>query len=127
MKIIQSLLSLIVGYLIFAVAMLLLWMAFGYKPKDIPPDGFLVFSIFCECFFALVGGYVAAIVANRKELVHTGILTGVIAVMGVLSLIWPQNELPWWANLATAFPIAPCFLLGGMMLTRKKGRSARNS
>jgi len=102
------------------VAMLLLWIAFGYKPKDVPPDGFLVFSIFCECLFALGGGYVAALVANRKELVHTGILTGILAVMGVLSVLWPQNDLPWWANLATSFPIAPFFLLGGLI--RKKNR-----
>jgi peptidoglycan/LPS O-acetylase OafA/YrhL len=122
MKIIRSLLSFIVGYLIYVVALLLFWMAFGYKPKDIPPDGFLVFSIFCECLFALLGGYIAAIVANRKELLHTGILAGVLAVMGVLSLIWPHNELPWWANLATTFPIAPCFLLGGYLLFRKKLR-----
>lgn len=120
MKIIGSILSLIVGYLIFGVGMLLLWMVFGYKPKDVPPDGFLVFSIFGECLIALGAGYVAALVANRKELVHTGILTGVLVVMGVLFVLWPQNELPWWANLATVFPIAPFILLGGLI--RKKSR-----
>jgi hypothetical protein len=120
MKIIRSLLSLIAGYMIFAVAMLLLWMAFGYKPKDIPPDGFLVFSILCECLFALGGGYVAALVAGRKELVHTGILTGIFAILGELSVLCPHNELPLWANMATIVPIAPCFLLGGWI--RKKRR-----
>jgi peptidoglycan/LPS O-acetylase OafA/YrhL len=100
--------------------MLLLWMVFGYKPKDIPPDGFLVFSIFCECLFALGGGYIAAKIANRKELVHTGLLTGVFVAIGALSLVWPNNTLPWWANLATIFPIAPCFILGGLMWTKKK-------
>jgi hypothetical protein len=125
MKIIRSLLSLIVGYLIFVVAMVLLWMVFGYRPKDVPPDGFLVFSIFCECLFALGGGYTAALVSGRKELVHTGVLTGVIAVMGLLSLFWAHNELPWWANLATAFPIAPCFFLGGLIFIRKKSRENR--
>ena len=122
MKIIRSLLSLIAGYLIFAVAMLLLWMAFGYKPRDVPPDGFLVLSIFCECLFALAGGYAAAVIANRNELLHTGILAGIMAVMGILSLVWPQNDLPWWANLASAFPIAPFFLLGGFILKRNKNR-----
>lgn len=122
MKVIRSLLSLILGYLVFAVAMVLLWMIFVYKPKDVPPDGFLVFSIFCECLFAFGGGYVTALVAARKELVHTGILACIVAIMGVLSLICPQNELPWWANLATTFPIAPCFLLGGLILSRKKSR-----
>jgi len=66
------------------------------------------------------GGYVAALVANRKELVHTGILTGILAVMGALSVLCPQNELPLWVNLATVFPIAPCFLLGGLI--RKKSK-----
>ena len=122
MKILRSLLSLIAGYLIFAVAMLLLWMVFGYKPKDVPPDGFLVFSIFCECLFAFGGGYVAALVADRHELVHTGILTGILVIMGELSVLCPQNELPLWANIATIFPIAPCFLLGGWI--RKKKKSA---
>lgn len=100
-------------------------MIFGYIPKDVPSDGFLVFSIFCECLFALGGGYMAALVANRKELLHSGILTGVVAVMGLLSLFWPQNELSWWANPATTFPIAPCFLLGGLILIRKKSREDR--
>jgi hypothetical protein len=118
-------LSLIAGYLIFAVAMLLLWMAFGYKPRDVPPDGFLVLSIFCECLFALAGGYAAAVIANRNELLHTGILAAIMAVMGILSLVWPQNDLPWWANLASAFPIAPFFLLGGLILARKKDRTRR--
>lgn len=120
MKVIRSILSFIVGYLIFAVSMVLLWMIFGYKPKDVPPDGFLVFSVFFECLFAFGGGYVSALVAARKQLVHTGILAGIVAILGVLSLVCPQNELPWWANLATAFPIAPCFLLGGLMTIRQK-------
>jgi hypothetical protein len=104
------------------VAMLLLWMAFGYKPKDVPPDGFLVLSIFGECLFAMGGGYVAALIADRKELIHTGILAGIFAVLGMLSILCPQNDLPWWANFATVFPIAPCFLLGGLIrkITKKK-------
>ena len=120
MKILRSLLSLIAGYLIFSVAMLLLWIIFGYKPKDVPPNGFLVFSIFGECLFAIGGGYVAAIIANRKVLVHTGILTGVFVVMGALSFMCPLNELPWWVNLASVFLIAPCFLLGGLI---RKGQA----
>jgi peptidoglycan/LPS O-acetylase OafA/YrhL len=120
MKIIPSLLSLLAGYLIFALAMVFLWMAFGYKPKDIPPDGFLVFSIFCECLFAIGAGYAAAKITNRKELVHTGILTGVFALFGIIALVWPHNALPWWTNLATIIPIAPCFMLGGLMAIRNK-------
>jgi peptidoglycan/LPS O-acetylase OafA/YrhL len=126
MKIIRSLLSLIAGYLIFALAMVLLWMAFGYKPKDIPPEGFLVFSICCECLIAVGAGYAAAKIVNWKEMAHTGILTGVFAFLGVLALIWPHNALPWWANLATIFPIAPCFLLGGLMWITKKNERKGN-
>lgn len=102
------------------VAMLLFWMAFGFMPKDIPPDGFLVFSILAECLFAIGGGYVAALIAGRKELFHTGLLAGIFAAFGVLLFLGPHNGLPWWANLATTFPIAPCFLLGGLLRMKTK-------
>jgi len=107
--------SIISGYLIFGVAVLMLWIAFGYRPHSVPPTGFLVFSVFCECLFALGCGYVAALIARRRELLHTGILTAIFVVMGVLSILIPMNELPLWVNLTTIFPTAPFILLGGLI------------
>lgn len=112
---VRSVISIISGYLIFGVAVILLWIAFGYKPHSVPPTGFLVFSVFCECLFALGSGYVVALIARRKELLHTGILMVIFVVMGVLSVLIPMNHLPLWVNLTTIFPTSAFILLGGLI------------
>jgi len=110
---VRSIISIISGYLIFGLAVLLLWIAFGYRPHSVPPTGFLVFSVFCECLFALGSGYVVALIARRRELLHTGILTAIFVVLGLLTVVTTMNKLPLWVNLTTIFPTAPCILLGG--------------
>jgi hypothetical protein len=35
----------------------------------------------------IAGGYAAAVIANRNKLIHTGILAGIVAAIGILSLI----------------------------------------
>lgn len=110
---VRSIISIISGYLFFGVAVLLLWITFGYKPHSVPPTGFLVFSVFCECLFALGSGYVVALIARRRELLHAGILTVIFAVLGLLSVLMAVNHLPLWVNLTTIFPTSPCILLGG--------------
>lgn len=112
---VRSIISILSGYLIFGVAVLLLWITFGYKPHSVPPTGFLVFSVFCECLFALGSGYVVALIARRKELLHTGILTAIFVVLGLLSVVMTMNKLPLWVNLTTIFPTSPCILLGGLI------------
>jgi hypothetical protein len=112
---VRSIISIISGYLIFGVAVLLLWLAFGYRPHSIPPTGFLVFSVFAECLFALGSGYVVALIARHRELLHTGILTAIFVVVGLLTVLVPMNHLPLWVNLTTIFPTAPCILLGGFI------------
>jgi len=113
--VVRSIISIISGYLIFGMAVLLLWTAFGYRPHSIPPTGFLVFSVFCECLFALGSGYVVALIARRKELLHAGILTAIFVVIGLLSVLMPMNRLPLWVNLTTIFPTSPFILLGGFI------------
>jgi len=114
-KMVRSIISILSGYLIFGVAVLLLWTAFGYKPHSVPLTRFLVFSVFCECLFALGSGYVVALIARRKELLHSGILAAVFVVMGLLSVLMPMNKLPLWLNLTTIFPISAFILLGGLI------------
>lgn len=115
---IRSIISIISGYLVFTMTMLLLWAVFGYKPNSVPPTEFLIFSVCCECLFALGSGYVVALIARRKELVHTGILVAVLVVLTLMTILVFKNKLPLWANLSTIFPISPYVLLGGLI--RKK-------
>ena len=50
-KIIRSVLSIISGYIVFFIAVMILWAAFGYYPMDeFPTTNFLIISIICEAF-----------------------------------------------------------------------------
>jgi hypothetical protein len=116
---IRSILAVISGYLAFYLAMLILWLAFGYGPEHkIPTTNFLILSIFCEALFALGSGYLIALIARRRELLHAGILSAIFVISGILYLVLRLNHYPVWVPLAVIFLNAPCVLLGGHL--RKK-------
>ena len=121
---IKSILSIISGYVAFSIAVLILWLAFGYGPKDIPPTNFLLFSIFCEAFFAVGAGYLVGLMARRRELLHAGILAGIFAIIGLASLIFKTHQYPYWVALSIIVINAPCTLLGGYIRqsTRKNSQ-----
>jgi hypothetical protein len=125
---IRSIVSIISGYVTFSIAVLILWLAFGYGPKDIPPDSFLIFSIFCEAFFAVGSGYLVALIAQRRELLHAGILAAIFAIIGLGSLIFKAHQYPYWVALSIILINAPCTLLGGYIRQNiKKKRIITNS
>ena len=110
---IRSILAVISGYLAFYVAMLVLWLAFGYGPEqDIPSTGFLVISVFCEALFALGAGYLIASIARRREIIHAAFLSVLFVVSGILYLLLRLNHYPFWVPLAMILINAPCVLLG---------------
>ena len=110
---IRSIISIISGYVTFSIAVLILWLTFGYGPKDIPPDNFLIFSIFCEAFFSVGAGYLVGLIAQRRELLHAGILAAIFAIVGLGSLIFKTHQYPYWVALSIILVNAPCALLGG--------------
>lgn len=120
---VRSILSIITGYVVFLISVVILWLAFGYGPKDIPPTNFLVFSIFCEAFFSAGCGYLTAAIARRRALLHAGILAAVFVIVGLGSLIFQTHHYPFWITLSIVFVNAPCALLGGYIRhqRRKKG------
>lgn len=120
---IRSILAVISGYLAFYVAMLLLWLAFGYGPEqDIPSTGFLVVSVFCEAFFAVGAGYLIALIARRRALVHAAFLSALFVVSGVLYLLLRLNHYPFWIPLAMILINAPCVLLGAYLHIQRTRR-----
>jgi hypothetical protein len=120
---VRSILSIITGYVVFLISVMILWLAFGYGPKDIPPTNFLVFSVFCEALFSAGCGYLTAAIAQRRALLHAGILAAVFVIVGLGSLVFQTHRYPFWIPLSTVFINAPCALLGGYLRykRRKKG------
>ena len=117
---IRSILAVISGYLAFYLALLILWLVFGYGPKQkTPTTEFLILSLFCEALFALGSGVLIALIARRRELLHAGILSAVFVISGVLYLLLRLNHYPVWVPLGVIFVNAPCVLLGAY-LRRKR-------
>jgi hypothetical protein len=121
---IRSILAVIAGYLAFYLAMLILWLAFGYGPKQEPPTTeFLILSVFCEALFALGSGYLIALIVRRRELLHAGILSAVFVISGILYLLLRLNHYPVWVPIAVIFVNAPCVFLGGLLRIKQAHRT----
>jgi integral membrane sensor domain MASE1 len=117
----RSILSIVAGFICWYIAVVIMWVAFGYGPGDMPSDGFLLFSILPEAIFAVGCGYLTALIARKKEVLHSIILGGVFVVYGIISLVLNNSEgyqYPIWVPLSTIFILAPCIVLGGWL--RKK-------
>ena len=120
---IRSILAVISGYLSFYLAMLVLWLAFGYQPKDtIPSSGFLAASVCCEALFALGSGFLIALIARRRELLHAAFLSAVFIIFGALYILLGLNHYPIWIPLAMIFLHAPAVLLGAHLRIQRVRR-----
>lgn len=116
---IRSILSIVTGYAVWTGATWLLWIAFGHGIKEVPPTGFLIFSVVCETIFGLATGYLAGLIAGRKPWLHGTVLAGLFVVGGVVSLI---NGSYWgilWIPLTTIFLIAPAISWGGWLRQKR--------
>lgn len=122
---IRSVLSVIAGYIFFYIAVLILWLAFGYGPdQDFQSSSFLIISIFFEALFAVGCGYLVALIADRMELLHAAILAALFVISGIAYLLLRLNHYPIWVPLSTIFVNAPCIILGGFI--RRKQVRIRN-
>lgn len=121
----RSIISVIAGFIAWYIAVFVLWIAFGYGPREIPPTDFLVFSICMEAIFSVGGGYLTALIAGRKEMLHSIILAAVFCLLGVISLILYDAEKMGsiWLPLSTIVINAPCAVLGGWMRKKSKNRT----
>jgi hypothetical protein len=110
---IRSVIAIIVGYFVFAVAAALLFFLSGRDPHDVVPAWFLVTSILYGCAFAALGGYLAALIAERKVFLHAAILTIVIGTGALVSLLSRPGKGAIWSQLAALLLMAPSAIAGG--------------
>jgi len=115
-----TILSVVVGYLIFALTAFALFQISGQPPHQRAPVSFMVGSTIYGCVFAFLGGYVAAFLAKRRPLTHGVAVALVLALGAALSLIATIGKGAIWSQVAAIALMAPCAALGGW-------RRAKNS
>jgi amino acid transporter len=64
----RSIVSVIIGYLIFALTAFGLFQISGQPPHQAAPLWFMLGTVIYGCVFALIGGYVAAWLCKRRPI-----------------------------------------------------------
>ncbi|MGG6268559.1 hypothetical protein ACQ4M3_29375 [Leptolyngbya sp. AN03gr2] len=73
--------------------------------------GFLILSLIVGLGFTFLGSFVAARIANRLALTHSGIVGAIAFVLGSL---YVPKEYPFWFIAASLVLTIPSALLGGI-------------
>jgi hypothetical protein len=125
---IRSIVSVIAGFVFFVLAVWALDAILGFE-QGARPEGLVLVLIICfEAVVTFVSGYLTAMIAKRKEMLHALIIFGVFGLMGVVGFIVhaldPAKTMDW-LGLVYIFIIAPCALLGGLVRKRQSDKGAK--
>jgi ABC-type multidrug transport system permease subunit len=82
----------------------------------------LLFSMTYSLLFSVLGGYVTALVAKRKELQHALALGVLQFVMGIAATIKFFDTAPLWYHVVFLTLLIPAILVGGQLRMMQKRR-----
>ncbi len=119
--ILRGVFAVLVGYLVFQVAIVLLFFYFVRGPQP-PGTAFLLFSLVYGFVFAFEGGYIAGLIGKSAPLRHAWMLAVVTLAMWLGSTISAWGKQPAWFQFANLIYL-PGILLGGL-LRERRARSA---
>jgi len=122
MKILRSIGSVLVGYLIFAVSAFAFFRISGQSPHQDAPPVVMFGSILVGVVSALLGGYVAAWLAGRRPLAHGVAVALVLALGATVSLVSTLGHGAIWSQLTALLLMAPSAALGGWVRARRENR-----
>jgi hypothetical protein len=115
----RSVLAVIVGYLIFALSAFAFFQISGQRPQQAAPMPIMLGSIAFGMVFALLGGYVAAWLAQRRPLAHGVAVAAVLALGAAISLLSTLGKGAIWSQAAALMLMAPCAVFGGWLRLRQ--------
>lgn len=120
-SIVRSILAIVAGYASMAVAVIALtvlvkrkapqWMGSEGKPNPT----YMYANLFYSFGAAMIGGFVAAVLAPRAPLAHACALASLVFVLAIVSALQMGTRQPRWYQLALAIvgPLGTIF--GGMV------------
>jgi O-antigen/teichoic acid export membrane protein len=115
----RSVIAVIVGYLIFALSAFAFFQISGQPPHQSAPMPFMLGSIAVGTVFALIGGYVAGWLAQRRPLAQGVAVATVLALGATISLLGVLGKGAVWSQVAALVLIAPSAVFGGWLRLRQ--------
>lgn len=111
----RTIVGVIIGYLIFGVSAVLIFRLTGHDPHERASTAFMVGTIVAGIVAALIGGYVAVLIARSKHAATA--LAVIITLIAVISSAYAKGSL--WSNLAAAVLMGPAAKIGGGLARRR--------
>lgn len=121
---IRNFLSFITGLALFFIPIYILWVAFGYGAKDIPPDCFYALSIAMEILLGFAAGYVTALLAKKYVLWTVCTLAGLIALQNLGYILLGPEGSPVWPYALSLLMVTPAVIIGGVRVNKKSQKES---
>jgi ABC-type Mn2+/Zn2+ transport system permease subunit len=119
MNVLRSALAVVVGYFVFASGAVAFFRISGQPPHQTAAWPMMLGAIACGMLCALLGGYLAAVLAGRKPAAHGVAVACVLALGAAASLVATVGHGAIWSQLAALVLMAPCAWLGGRLRARR--------
>lgn len=126
MAVIRSLVGVLAGYLIFRVATAAFFTLMDQNPHQIESTSMLVLSTAYAVVFALLGGYLAGLLAGRSELLH-GTVVGIVIALVAIGIVMRAAGGAGWLDVFALFLMAPAAAIGGMLREQQRARRDRTT
>lgn len=105
-----------------AVLMKFTPLSFGTK-GEVESVSMLLFMLSYSLLFSVLGGYVAAYIAGRKEIQHAFALGVLQLTMGIMATVQFFDTAPLWFHVACMSLIVPANVAGGWLRLMQKQNS----
>lgn len=100
------------------------WFGPNGKVESLP---LMLFMMSYALLFSILGGYVAALIARRKEMLHAFVLGVLQLLMGIMATIQFFDTAPLWWHLTFLSLLIPANVLGGWLRQTQKHKLPRRN
>ncbi len=96
------------------------WFQEGGRVESAPV---LLLALAYSLSFSVLGGYVTALIAGRREVLHALVLGLLQLAMGIIATIQFWDTAPAWFHIVLLALIAPANVFGGYLRAQQKRRA----
>jgi putative exporter of polyketide antibiotics len=114
---IRKILSIITGYLIFAITSIALFWVTGQDPHARASFAFEIITAIYGIFFSFLAGLVVQLISRTQTLTLNYILAIIIVCFAVFSLLASGED--HWTQILSIVIFAPVSVIGGMFYNKR--------
>lgn len=116
----RSIGAVVAGYLVIAIAIIVMFVIAFPDPTVIPGMGFMIFSLIYGFLFGILGGWVCGLIAQRAEVKHAAVIAAIGILISVLTMIFAPAKEPMWYQIANMVLLTIALLIGGWLRTQQR-------